>query len=371
MKKKRLICSICAVFMLAFSLILIPFSKIDKSSAASISPNSFTSQTISTVNGYNPDVNNVVKVTSSIFSFYTANTDSFSLSAVMSGLAYRNGGVAVGDYLDYLGPINIRKVYPDNTTITGGYNFPSISSSDSGTLLRYLFNLELSTSSTTTSFDFALRLLYLQAPNTTQCFNSDVVSIEYGGVCRTSTYPNGAIGGDYSFEFPYSLISEGDYSPLLNNSYNWIRFYDSLGNSVTFFIMFYCTNDMALLPVSYRHETVYYNELTNNQIYTEGYNAGYGVGSTEGYDTGYNNGYGEGFDNGENTGYGNGYIAGLETADNTTFLSLIGATIDAPIKAFRGLFNFELLGVNMISLITGLFTLCVIVAIVKICLGGK
>lgn len=365
--KKRLICSICAVFMIAFSLLLLPYSKLKKSSAESIPSSSYVSQVVTVpLIGFTNDPYSQIKFFSSIFRFYTANTDSFTFSFVANGL-----DVEGNEYFDYLGPSNIRKQLYDDTTISGGYNFPAVSYNDSGNIVRWRFDFSKSGSPNTIAQNYFLRTLYLQSPNTSQVFNSDVISIEYGGVARTSLYPNGVIGGDFNYGFPASLIVNGNTNFLSNDSYNWIRFNDSLGNSFILFISYYCTEDMALLPTCYKHETVYYNELTNNQIYDEGYNAGYGIGSTEGYDTGYNTGYNQGFSNGETTGFGNGYNQGLETASETTFLGLIGATIDAPIKAFRGLFNFELLGVNMVSLITGLFTLCVIVCIVKLVLGGK
>lgn len=364
--KKRLICSICAVFMIAFSLFLIPFSKVNNASAETIPLKSYTSQVYQTAFGFNDYKDNPVFVSGCSFSFSTSNTDSFTFSFVNYGVNRVSGVV-----YDYLAPQNIRKSVVDETEVSGGWNFPAVSANDSGLFTRWYFVYALDTDNSLTGTSYCWSV-YLQNPDTSQVFNSDVISIEYGGICRSSSYPNGAIGGDYSYEFPYSLINFRSYTnPMLTRSYNWIRFNDSIGNSFVVFIPFWSTDDMALRPFSFKHETVYYNNLTDNQIYDEGYNAGYGIGSTEGYDAGYNTGYNQGFTNGENTGYGNGYVEGLETASETTFLGLIGATIDAPIKAFRGLFNFELLGVNMVSLITGLFTLCVIVCIVKLVLGGK
>lgn len=54
-----------------------------------------------------------------------------------------------------------------------------------------------------------------------------------------------------------------------------------------------------------------------------------------------------------------------------SFFGLISAVIDAPIKAVRGLLNFDILGVNMFSFVTSLFSLAVVLMIVKLLLGAR
>ena len=54
-----------------------------------------------------------------------------------------------------------------------------------------------------------------------------------------------------------------------------------------------------------------------------------------------------------------------------SFFGLISAVIDAPIKALRGLLNFDILGVNMFSFVTSLFSLAVVLMIVKLLLGTR
>ena len=56
---------------------------------------------------------------------------------------------------------------------------------------------------------------------------------------------------------------------------------------------------------------------------------------------------------------------------NYTFLSLIGAVIDAPISAFTGMFDFTLLGVNLRSFILAMLTLAIVIVLIRIALGGK
>lgn len=99
------------------------------------------------------------------------------------------------------------------------------------------------------------------------------------------------------------------------------------------------------------------------------YNAGVAEGQgnlAQAKEDSYNKGYSEG----SSVGYNKGYSAGVNDSNQYTFMSLIGAVFDAPISAFRGLFNFEILGVNMTAFVSSLFALAVIVVIIKIALGG-
>lgn len=74
---------------------------------------------------------------------------------------------------------------------------------------------------------------------------------------------------------------------------------------------------------------------------------------------------------GKAIGYDLGYQDGKLEGGDYTFTSLIGAVFDAPISAFRGLFNFEILGVNMQRFVLALLTLSVIIIVIRFALGGK
>lgn len=99
------------------------------------------------------------------------------------------------------------------------------------------------------------------------------------------------------------------------------------------------------------------------------YSQGYDVGFADGNNTGYDNGYDIGFEDGHNEGFSEGkdvgYYYGVADAGDYSFFSLISSLIDAPIQAFTGLFNFELLGVNLASFFFALLTVCVVLTIVK------
>lgn len=119
------------------------------------------------------------------------------------------------------------------------------------------------------------------------------------------------------------------------------------------------------------HDYYYMSNLTDDQYYNDGYNSGYSDGYNNGYYYGDLEGYESGYKSGEIVGYNNGYSEGVEDSGNYSFLSLIGAVIDAPVSAFTSLLNFELLGVNILGFISGLLTLALIIFIIKLCMGGK
>lgn len=88
-------------------------------------------------------------------------------------------------------------------------------------------------------------------------------------------------------------------------------------------------------------------------------------------DNAHKQGFDDGYQQGLTQGKDIGYAQGSKDQGDYTFLGLIGAVFDASISSFKGLLNFDVLGVNMSSFVLALFSLAVIVLIVKIALGGK
>lgn len=68
---------------------------------------------------------------------------------------------------------------------------------------------------------------------------------------------------------------------------------------------------------------------------------------------------------GKNEGYNNGYAAGVTAGGHNNFMSLITAVVDAPIKAFTSLLDFEILGYNMKNLALALLTAGLLVAAIR------
>jgi len=182
---------------------------------------------------------------------------------------------------------------------------------------------------------------------TTSLFTAKIVALELGTRETSNHFPS-------------------QTSPL-NTKFLYIRYYSTYSKTNAEYIEFefYC-------PLDYEYNTrLYYlispDNFTDNESFQSGYDQGYqeglGVGNTEGYQNGYNAG--------NTIGYNNGYSAGVEASNQYTFLSLMGSVLDAPLKTFTSLLNFNLLGVNMLSFITGLLTLAIIIFVIKLFLGGK
>ena len=76
--------------------------------------------------------------------------------------------------------------------------------------------------------------------------------------------------------------------------------------------------------------------------------------------------YNIGYSDGKLDGYQFGYDDGVADGNQYTFTSLITSVVDVPVKTFLGLFDFDLLGVNMASFFLSLLTLAAILAVVKI-----
>ena len=139
---------------------------------------------------------------------------------------------------------------------------------------------------------------------------------------------------------------------------------------------------------------------SDNALYLKGYQAASG--------DFYNNGYNDGVAAGEKSGYNKGFTAGdaqgynrgVEVGGNYSFLGLFGAIFDAPIQAIfggtttlpagttitdkngntttllssatvkrAGLLNFDIMGVNLSGFVLALFSLSILVVVIKFALG--
>lgn len=106
------------------------------------------------------------------------------------------------------------------------------------------------------------------------------------------------------------------------------------------------------------------SDAISNDIYNNGYDTGYNKGQSDGYDEGLNKGYDKGYSDGYDKGYNIGLNNGV-TSNDYSFFGLISAVVDAPISAVKGLLNFDVFGFNMLNAFTGLFSCCLVIAIIK------
>lgn len=123
------------------------------------------------------------------------------------------------------------------------------------------------------------------------------------------------------------------------------------------YIAIYCTS-------SQYHGISWYGTIsgiisnTFGDIYNNAFSAGVDSVDTKAY-------YNEGYRVGQEIGYANG----VADQGDYSFFGLISSVIDAPIKAFRGLLDFNVLGVDMASFMLSLFSVALILCVIKLILG--
>lgn len=99
--------------------------------------------------------------------------------------------------------------------------------------------------------------------------------------------------------------------------------------------------------------------LVSHAIYTESEYINYG---NDKFEQGKNEGY--------SSGYSFGYDAGVNAGKNYSFLSLMSSVVDAPVKAFTGLLNFEVLGFNMAGFVISLLSVALLLKIIMVFKNG-
>lgn len=193
-----------------------------------------------------------------------------------------------------------------------------------------------------------------------------VVGVRYGAILGSDTQTATQLLRDYNIYMVPSAVQS-------SNSLFIISLFDENNCCINFIFenrfQNVTTNGGYLwapwnLPI-YTGIRTYYITNTNSSQYIQGFQDG----QSSGYASGNLDGYNEGYDIGEQAGYNNGYNEGVLDANQYSFLGLIGAVVDAPIQAFNGLLNFEILGFNMRDFYLGLFSVCIIVLIVRLVLN--
>lgn len=211
---------------------------------------------------------------------------------------------------------------------------------------------------------------HIYLPNSTNMFRFILMVIpnsDAGPTLNMKTYEVGYYGSFMSnvpSSYFGSLSTTSEFSNLNNNFV--IHSYTDTANWRYIWCLrsYYAFNDNWGLNYN-----IYYQksevDFTDNDIYNEGYSDGY----SEGLDVGESNGYNSGYNSGYNVGFGNGRNEGIQNANNYSFLGLFGAMIDAPLNGLRSLFNFEFLGINLLSFITSLLTIALITFVIKKLMG--
>lgn len=155
-----------------------------------------------------------------------------------------------------------------------------------------------------------------------------------------------------------------------------ITFYDNNSNvmRILFFTTYNSSTSSGRAQATSRGFLVYNLRtyyLTNSFSDNEAYQAGLQYGREQGLASNQQDIYDSGFRAGRALGDDEGYTRGVNDANQYSFFNLMGAVMDAPVKAFIGLFNFNFLGVNLLNIASGIVTFAVVVRIVRLVLGGR
>lgn len=124
--------------------------------------------------------------------------------------------------------------------------------------------------------------------------------------------------------------------------YSLVSSIDSMTMTFTHLHMFKDYSDVLILSVA------------------QGYGLGYAKGIEEQKNIDYNVWY--------MGRYNQGYSDGVKAAGEYTFLSLLGAVVDAPLQALSGMLNFNLLGFNMLNFFYALLTCALVIAVIRLIL---
>lgn len=184
-------------------------------------------------------------------------------------------------------------------------------------------------------------------------------------VLGSKTYPSFnfislEIGSYNDFNlFSLSNLNMTSFDSRVSNS-NIFLFTDDAGYKYCYFIPSWGNDEFCLLE--YRKYYYTFNmDYSDSQIYDQGYLKGLEDNQQNIYDNGYNTGYDDGKYVGKNEG--------IAQANDYSFISLFGALFDAPVTMLMGLLEFEFLGINLWAFVTSLFTLALVLFIVKLIMG--
>lgn len=133
----------------------------------------------------------------------------------------------------------------------------------------------------------------------------------------------------------------------------------------------------TLIPITIYFDTINNIAIANNGVTIDGrYNSIVPVSKGENINDTINNAYNQGYNEGYNSGIGTaqeaarqqGFNEGVASAGNYTFTGLLNAVFYAPLKAMTGMLNFEILGVNVLAIVTFLLTMAVVIGIMRLIL---
>ena len=168
---------------------------------------------------------------------------------------------------------------------------------------------------------------------------------------------------------PLYTVDYSSVGTISGTDWSWSDFYIDFILPVDLeYLVLYCpdlVNGGSLYLGCIGNDFYYQYKTFNNQVLIDNaYNTGYNAGSTAGYNNAYQQGYTAGLADGTNNDY--------------SFLGLISSVIEAPVNVLigeydsstglriGGLLNFDFLGYNMSTLLMSLFSLGVVICIIRL-----
>jgi len=263
---------------------------------------------------YTPDVNTI------IFDFYSqVDDDSYaSYGNVFRFFPYENNQIQV------MGGSLIRGSWVAYSLKSFIYYSDSYHLHDSNSTVVFYYNCS-------SNFDFSSidRIRYfIDSDSESWCYNIWYLNPDsIGGLFRITIriYRDGSTAGAYAG---------------LNNQFNF--------------------SDRYVFLTEIDYESVQY-QTGYSDGYNNGYNRGYSNGDADGYSTGWNRGFA--------SGKAAGFSDGVNSANTYTFFGLISAVLDAPLKVFKGMLDFDVLGMNLSGFALSLFSVAMVIAIIRFILN--
>jgi len=205
---------------------------------------------------------------------------------------------------------------------------------------------------------------------------SSLEGTEFWYTVRFNFRPNTYLDNDHLdyLSIRFDILTNLDWSPIQEGSYLFepvsVLVYKYDGSPFT-------TYAWEKLELTFNYQNIvapygFRDVLICNYIESQSYNRGYNVGYNEGVDEGYNEGYDDGLAYGYQDGYTAGYNDGTEVDNvaSTIFTGIFDVGL-LPINVFLTIFNFEVFGVNISGILSGLLTLSIVVIVLRFLLGGK
>lgn len=294
----------------------------------------------------------------------------------------------------YIAEVPTINLYNNNSTNDSTLNIPSLTENPYFTFKETFSNGCLGVFSNKIiggiyDIDFQLCNALVYFNRSSASFNSDIYKIEVGNRPTTMRYYN--IATSTISNEGQVILQQGDVY-MLQESYsvNYVKYFSKNGEWLEISIPIFTQNGYWDDFYLYENRT-YYTEQGGTGD-TNAYWDGYATGKIDGVDEfiyshdfevkakdRFYDSFVQDFVNSKdfyNTAYNRYHSVwfgeGVTNANDYTFFALVSAPVDAVLQGFfgngsddTGLLNFELLGINFKSLFSGLFTLAVILWIVK------